>query len=208
MASKVTHRVGMINRPEFNTLVNGYNEFVDAKQAVSVTALGAVGDGITDDTAAFQAAIAAANKVGKATTGGLQGFGGVVFIPAGIYKLTSSLDIPDGVSLQGQGSRTSVLQFTLDASTDGIVFSNTVQYARPLFIRDLGIQATGTQNKARDALSLKLAGNVRIENVRILNVARYGIYLDDGIDCIFRDCYIGQCTFGGLYIADSSIGTV
>ncbi len=208
MASKVTHRIGMINRPEFNTLVTGYNEFVDAKQAVSVTALGAVGDGIVDDTAAFQAAIAAANKVGKLTTGGLQGFGGVVFIPVGIYKLTSSLNIPDGVSLQGQGARTSVLQFTLDASTDGVVFSDTVQYADTLFIRDLGIQATGTQNKVRDVLSLKFAGNVRVENVQILNAARYGIYLDDGIDCIFRDCVIGQCTSGGLYIADSSIGSV
>jgi len=49
---------------------------------VSVTDHGAVGDGVTDDTAAVQAAITAAQ-----TTGG----GGVVFFPEGAYRTTATL---------------------------------------------------------------------------------------------------------------------
>jgi hypothetical protein len=52
---------------------------------------GAEGDGATDDTAAIQAAIVAANAAG----------GGTVFFPAGVYILTSALDLLADVSFLG-----------------------------------------------------------------------------------------------------------
>ncbi|MCR2807056.1 S-layer homology domain-containing protein [Paenibacillus soyae] len=58
---------------------------------VSVKDYGAVGDGAADDTMAFQNALAAAGNNG----------GGVVFAPAGAYKLTGELVIPTGVTLRG-----------------------------------------------------------------------------------------------------------
>ena len=48
-------------------------------------------DGVTDDTAAFQAALAAADVNG----------GGIVFVPAGSYRLDGTLTIPSGVELKG-----------------------------------------------------------------------------------------------------------
>ncbi|HLX71230.1 MAG TPA: glycosyl hydrolase family 28-related protein, partial [Verrucomicrobiae bacterium] len=55
---------------------------------------GAAGDGVTDDTAAFQAAMNAVYNSG--------GFGGgVVFIPAGTYAFYNNLTIPTGVTLHG-----------------------------------------------------------------------------------------------------------
>lgn len=55
-----------------------------------VTDFGAKGDGETDDTGAFQAALdAAAEK------------GGIVFAPAGTYRIDGTLDIPQGVMLRG-----------------------------------------------------------------------------------------------------------
>lgn len=55
-----------------------------------VTDFGATCDGKTDDTAAFQAALdAAADK------------GGIVFAPAGTYRIDGNLDIPQGVMLRG-----------------------------------------------------------------------------------------------------------
>lgn len=57
----------------------------------SVKDFGAVGDGVVDDTGAFQDALAAAGNNG----------GGVVFAPVGTYKLTSHLIIPTGVTLRG-----------------------------------------------------------------------------------------------------------
>ncbi|MBC8185871.1 T9SS type A sorting domain-containing protein [candidate division KSB1 bacterium] len=52
---------------------------------------GAVGDRLTDDTGAFQAALNAAGQNG----------GGTVYVPAGWYKIDSHLSIPSGVELRG-----------------------------------------------------------------------------------------------------------
>src|SRR5207253_333871 len=55
---------------------------------------GAVGDGATDDTLAFQAALNAVNN-----SGGVGG--GVVYVPSGAYAFSNTLAIPPGVTLQG-----------------------------------------------------------------------------------------------------------
>ncbi len=52
---------------------------------------GAKGDGKTDDTAAFQAALEAANKAG----------GGVVYAPRGNYLFAGHLKVPPAVTLKG-----------------------------------------------------------------------------------------------------------
>lgn len=57
----------------------------------SVTDYGAKGDGSTDDTRAFQEALADAGSQG----------GGVVYVPSGMYRLTSELVVPTGVTLRG-----------------------------------------------------------------------------------------------------------
>lgn len=57
----------------------------------SVKDYGAVGDGVTDDTAAFQAAL---DEVGA------QG-GGIVYAPRGNYLVATHLAIPDHVTLEG-----------------------------------------------------------------------------------------------------------
>jgi autotransporter-associated beta strand protein len=55
---------------------------------------GAVGDGVTDDSAAFQSAMNAVYNSG--------GFGGgVVFVPAGDYVFSNNITIPTGVTLHG-----------------------------------------------------------------------------------------------------------
>jgi len=55
---------------------------------------GAVGDGVTDDSAAFQSALSTANN-----SGGVGG--GVVYVPSGVYAFSNSITIPPGVTLQG-----------------------------------------------------------------------------------------------------------
>lgn len=59
---------------------------------VNVKNFGAVGDGVTNDTGAFRAAITALALVG----------GGTVYVPAGYYRLESSLNLSRGVSLVGE----------------------------------------------------------------------------------------------------------
>lgn len=60
--------------------------------ARSVRDFGARGDGMADDTAALQKAVAAAAKQG-----------GTVWVPAGDYKLTGDIIVPSGVTIQGAG---------------------------------------------------------------------------------------------------------
>ncbi len=52
---------------------------------------GATGDGITDDTGAFQDAMSTVAALG----------GGVIFVPAGSYAFQGTLEVPDGVTLHG-----------------------------------------------------------------------------------------------------------
>ncbi len=67
---------------------------------VTVKEFGAVGDGLTDDTAAFREAIR-------------QSPGRVIGIPAGEYLITDIIEITrSGTVLQGEGPRKSVLRFT------------------------------------------------------------------------------------------------
>jgi len=67
---------------------------------VSVLDFGAKGDGKTDDTVAFQAALDKAGETGE-----------VVSIPAGQYRLNGTLSISEGVTLEGvwRGPHTSQL---------------------------------------------------------------------------------------------------
>jgi len=72
-------------------------------QVVSVTDFGAVGDGVTDDAAAIQAAI---DSVELNNTG-------IVYFPAGNYKINAGLVISDiGVILRGDGGNSSITKIT------------------------------------------------------------------------------------------------
>ncbi len=62
--------------------------------SVSVADFGAKGDGVADDTASISKALAA---VGEG--------GGVVHLPAGKYRITDSLSVPDHSTLLGEGAR-------------------------------------------------------------------------------------------------------
>lgn len=67
-------------------------ESLSSSDFVSVRTSGAVGNGATDDTAAIQSAINTAVSGGK-----------VVFIDYGLYLITSTISIPPGAKIVGEG---------------------------------------------------------------------------------------------------------
>lgn len=71
---------------------------VDAKmrESVSVKDFGAVGDGVTDDTAAIQAAV---NKVITAADGGYS-----LTLPEGVYRLTAPITVTGSLRVVGEGA--------------------------------------------------------------------------------------------------------
>lgn len=122
-SSQITHTTVS---PAINTTVETELQFLRSNlfsSQVSVKSFGAVGDGIVDDTAAIQTAINVLSAVGK---------GGVVFFPAGIYKVTSNISItwPNGadanapahVSLQGEGADiTYIYDYRPGSPVDGCI---------------------------------------------------------------------------------------
>jgi glucan 1,3-beta-glucosidase len=72
------------SKPQYNTLA--------ASSFQSVRSAGATGNGVTDDTKALQSAINSATAAGK-----------IVFFDAGTYKVTSTLQVPPGAKLVGEG---------------------------------------------------------------------------------------------------------
>jgi hypothetical protein len=104
------------------------------RQYVSVKDFGAVGDGVTDDTAAIQNAIAAVNTAG----------GGTIWFPTGVYATLTGITIGNGtnttvstkdhrITLKGAGSGTgtditnvqfdgaTVIRYTGTAASVGVV---------------------------------------------------------------------------------------
>ena len=83
------------------------------RDVVSVKDFGAVGDGVTDDTAAFQAALNSSANVH-------------VFVPTGTYRITSTLNITTQITLSGPEGGTQNFQhafITHDAASTGSLFS-------------------------------------------------------------------------------------
>ena len=82
------------------------------RESVSVKDFGAVGDGVTDDTAAIQAAITYVSSVG-----------GTVWLPRGTYKTTSAITITaSNVSFVGDGSGATIINNT--GTGDGLVLGD------------------------------------------------------------------------------------
>jgi hypothetical protein len=81
------------------------------RETVSVTDFGAVGDGVTDDAAAFQAAIDAATAAATIGTSLLHQDTAIVLIPAGRYRLDTGLFVNDFTQLRGAGQYQTQLVF-------------------------------------------------------------------------------------------------
>jgi hypothetical protein len=77
---------------------------------VNVLDFGAVGDGVTDDTAAIQAAVNAVFAAG----------GGEIFFPKGTYLVSTTLEMKNAVSLRGTGDTSKIL-----TNADIVTFGNT-----------------------------------------------------------------------------------
>jgi hypothetical protein len=95
-AKSIDTRIGKHNRNVTGVL-----------SAVSVVDYGAKGDGVTDDSAAIQAAINAAtpNALFGATTGDT-----TVFFPVGKYLINSPINTYSGLTLRGEGETSVIVQ--------------------------------------------------------------------------------------------------
>lgn len=87
---------------------------------VSVKDFGAVGDGVTDDTTAIKAAVAAAASYSNRAA--------AVYFPGGFYNVSSTIELPSWVQLVGSGIETTQIRCTNNDAGHIILLPNGTQY--------------------------------------------------------------------------------
>jgi hypothetical protein len=142
---------------------------------LNVKAFGAVGDGVTDDTAAIQRAVDAA------------GGGGEVVIPAGTFLVTDCIRVPSNVTFRGIGGSS--------------VLTVPDNYSPTLIATDVrgGSDFAAVVATADDAVNVVFA-SFRVEgngdNQPSMNMS--GILVVRARDVIVRDCMANNVIYNGF----------
>lgn len=125
--------------------------------AVNVKSFGAVGDGITDDTAAINAAIAAA------------GVNSCVFFPSGTYLVTATLQMLSGQCFYGEGGSVSALSTIKKGAT-----CDLINMVGACSVKDLHLDCVGTSYGGRGIYVSSSISQI-IENVFVSNSVTYAL---------------------------------
>lgn len=186
--------------------LQGVNDFTfDAakKVVVSVTdkQFGAAGDGVTDDSAAIQAAITYVSSLG----------GGIVELPAGTYykPATSVQIIPkSNVTLRGAGQGATILKHDDTTGTHRYLGSVSSGDACSNFaIENLtfeGMWSSSLNSNGLQISELWYITNLRITNVEVRKSRAMGItgWYCNGVSV--TDCYVHETNGDGIAFWDSS----
>ncbi len=158
---------------------------LDNQAVINVKDYGATGDGVTDDTAAIQAAITAAPA------------GTTVFFPAGVYLVSSPVRLRGGLSYVGEGLATgsgAVIRqkdgsnITGATGRSGVLASDAFLddaslCGNPVLVKGLHIDGNAAGNPTSDASGIVLnAFWSRIEDCYFTDNPAHGILLTDYTD--------------------------
>lgn len=143
------------------------------RESISVKDFGAVGDGVTDDTAAINTAIATVNASG----------GGTVFFPTGEYALSTNtyyailIQDCDGIVLRGAGRTATVLK-TIENNSGHVI---GVYDSQNILIEQMTVDGNRlNQVNSGHGIRGENVDNFTIQNVNIQQTYSYGIGLQDG----------------------------
>ena len=167
--------------------------------AVNVKDFGAVGDGVTDDTAAIQAAIDYSDSLG----------GTRIIFPKGRYLVSSTLNITNDFYIQGIGKDSIVLvDSSLGASNDIVYIKGAgAGELRNCYLKDMAFApVSGTPGRHCIHLDLtdpsKLAADVVFDHVFTEEFGGYAFYLTNPTktDGFFASSFEKCKLKGGLYM--------
>lgn len=175
----------------------GNNRVWTTQKVCNVLDYGAVGDNSEDDSPKIQAAIEEAKLTG-----------GIVYLPAGVYRIDNPLLIYTGIQFIGAGPRMTWLYGNNGSNV--VIDTEKATYTPPstpeeppswnlkvteIVIRDIGIQGNpDPNNRTSTGIVLRGAFVCRIENVSLVYF-KTGIHVagwvNDIIRCRTHDCFTG-----------------
>ena len=162
--------------------------------AVNIKWFGAAGDSVTDDTTAIQACI---DSIGS--------LGGVVYIPCGTYKTTSSITISNhGITVLGEGVSSKILITNQTSNIFTVEKSGGSTEIRNIIFRDFSVMSTSVKSSGAAFACTKISRS-SWENVFIgaqEDVTVYGNTLYSGITLNQFD----YCRIDGGIIYTTQIG--
>lgn len=143
-----------------NNTAAGIRAAAGLNDLVSVTYYGAVGDGVTDDTVAIKAALAAVPATG-----------GNIYFPSGTYVLTNRLSVASNTQISGDGSDKTTIKCAA-GFTDSSLFlfggKTNIQ------ISDVTIDLGGNANVTYGLLVNSATSKLKIRRCRITNTTKAG----------------------------------
>ncbi len=161
-----------------NQLSKAIGELGSAVSVINVKDYGAMGDGVTDDQSAIQAAVNAAVEQG----------GGTVYLPRGRYVLKSYIAWESNVSLIGDGVGQSIL---LPTSDEAVLGFSAIEYDRDKYGTNSPITNCAFREFEIDGSGL---------SVSAVSPRGKGIFLIGVKDCIFENILIRETCATGLGI--------
>lgn len=145
-----------------------------------LTAFGALGDGITDNTSVFQSAF----NIGT----------NYLFLPTGTYNITNTILITNSsLRLVGVGSD-SIIRLINSASMNALSFSNLSNVAVRGIRLDAGGYGSGYAPEIANGLYFTNCSSVVVDSVTITNYASGGIYLRNCSNSKVQNCQLGPAT--------------
>ncbi|MFE0976902.1 right-handed parallel beta-helix repeat-containing protein [Streptomyces rochei] len=155
---------------------------------VKAASYGALGDGIANDTPAIQAAIDAA------------GYGGVVYFPKGVYKVSQPLDLPRGVTLLGSHSNLMV--------GPGMIGDEWPCYlqAAPTFTTGAMINIIGEDDGEHPAINgEQRISNLMLDGSKVPTGGLDGIYAKGNVqNVVLRDVCVRYMPNNGIITAGNA----
>lgn len=157
----------------------------------------AVGDGVADDTAEIQAAIDAAETAG----------GGVVYLPAGTYKITATLDLgPNQIILLGDGPGVSIISM---ATSNIPIIEITGYSANNISIRDLRITGPGPTT-GTSGHGIYVHDNTYeiphfwLDNIQVIDCGGHGIYVTGHFTNEYEKVLVSNCGLNAFDLAGNN----